>query len=112
MMNCFEKIRNIFERLSIHSYANVYTGHEWKIWATYNLTDRQPVAFSDNDNPMWVNYVQAHLFLPITYNYFDLMARIADELKAAGFTPPDTTVDVESENKIQHLTFSCQIVEE
>lgn len=112
MMNCFEKIRNIFEALSIRSYANVYTGNDLKTWATYNLSDREPVAFSDNDNPMYVDYVQVHLFLPIDFNYFDLMKRISEDLKKAGFTAPDLMVELETDNKLQHLVFSCQIVEE
>lgn len=111
-MNCFEKIKGIFDDLGIPSYPNVYTGNDLRKWATYNLSDREPVAFSDNDNPVYVDYVQVHIFLPMTENFFSLMQTVSEDLKAAGFTAPDLMVQVESEEKLQHLVFSCSIIEE
>lgn len=111
-MNCFEKIKGIFDDLGIPSYPNVYTGNDLRKWATYNLSDREPVAFSDNDNPVYVDYVQVHIFLPMTENFFGLMQTVSEDLKSAGFTAPDLMVQMETEEKLQHLVFSCSIIEE
>lgn len=111
-MNCFQKIKDMFDGLNIPSYPNVYTKNDLKKWATYNLSDREPVAFSDDDNAEYVNYVQVHVFLPINENPFSLMKTVTNGLKDAGFTPPDTMLELEEDQKLQHMVFSCSIVEE
>lgn len=62
----------------------------------------------DDDAVLDLVPVQLHLFTP--NNYTTLKRQIRTALKNAGFTYPNVTCLYESDTKLNHIIFECEIV--
>ena len=85
---------------------DVYTGEETR-YIVFNY-DLVPTNFADNTTPLWKALVQVHLILPIGENSVALRARIATELKTAGFTMPEI-IDATDKDS-QHFVFETETI--
>lgn len=84
-----------------------YTGEDETY--CYFIFPQDDVALSgDNEAKIDRVAVQLHLFTPL--NYLTLKKQIRASLLKAGFTYPNVTCLYETETKLNHIIFECDIL--
>lgn len=75
----------------------------------YFIFPQDSVEIQGNNEAILDNVpVQVHLFTP--NNYLTLKKQIRTALKKAGFTYPQVTCLFESDTKLNHIIFECEII--
>ena len=107
-MSVESKIVTALSALSIPVVANVYTGTA-TTYITFNFP-KDSVAQSGDNTPIIDEVaVQVHLFTPNKPT--TLKKQIRAKLFKAGFTYADVTRLYESDTKLNHIIFECEILE-
>lgn len=76
----------------------------------YFIFPQDEVAIvGDDDSVMDLIPAQIHLFTPS--NYLTLRKKIRRALKNAGFTYPNVTCLYETDTKLNHIIFDCEILD-
>lgn len=107
-MNTFEKIVAAVAPFGYPYAPDVYNGPETH-WFTYNYADDRGELFGDDDCVETTEYIQLHLFLPVTENFLTLKNDVRKALVAQGFTYASITVVTEAEEKLRHIIWECSI---
>lgn len=81
-------------------------------WITYLPELEAPEEFGDNEDLIWIHYMQIHWFAKGHANYMDIRKRIRLLLKSSGFTVTDIDYMYEKDTGVTHLIFSCEIEED
>lgn len=84
-----------------------YTGSA-ETYCYFLLPKTETVMNGDNDAVLDNVPIQLHLFTP--NNFTTLKRQIRVSLKKAGFTYPDVTCLFESDTKLNHIIFECEII--
>ena len=79
------------------------------IYITFNYEDDRGEVFADNKPKVDIAYIQIHLFAPESFNYMLLKKQIRSKLFKAGFTYAKVTQRHETDTKINHIIFQCEI---
>lgn len=111
-MTTFEKIIKAIEPFGFPHAPDVYKGDNKVGWITYNYSDDYGDNYSDDAPGAVVVTVQVHLFLPLQKDFIRLKNKIRRALFEEGFTFADITILVEDEEKIRHIIFECDAIEE
>lgn len=90
---------------------NFYEG-ESEEYITFNYADDRAALYADNDPVTNISYMQIHYFLPSNKDYLEDKKKMRKALHKSGFTYPGVTELVESDNKIRHIIFECEIENE
>lgn len=85
---------------------NVYTGTE-KTYITFNYEDDRAIDFADDTPQTDIATIMIHLFTPT--NYMALKKQIRLKLFQAGFSYPSITEFYETDTKLNHIVFQCEI---
>lgn len=110
-MTTFEKIISAIEPFGFPHAPDVYRGKTPR-WFTYNYADDYGTDFSDDNPGAVIVSVQVHLFLPINDDFINLKNKVRRSLFRQGFTFPEITVMTEDDEKLRHIIFECDIIEE
>jgi len=84
-----------------------YTGAN-PIYCYFLLPKTETVQNGDNDAVLDSVPLQLHLFTP--NSFITLRKQIKLALKKAGFTKPDVTCLYETDTKLNHIIFECEII--
>lgn len=110
-MTTFEKIISAIEPFGFPHAPDVYRGKTPR-WFTYNYADDYGTDFSDDNPGAVIVSIQVHLFLPINDDFINLKNKVRRSLFRQGFTFPEITVMTEDDEKLRHIIFECDIIEE
>lgn len=110
-MTAFENIVEAVKSFGYPYSPGVYKGEDKKYF-TYNYSDDRGGLYADNIPETTIVSVQVHFFLPLRENFIKEKNQIRQALFQQGFTYPEVTVLTESEEKIRHIVFECDIEEE
>lgn len=110
-MTVNEKIIQCLEPLELPVVPDIYEG-EKEEYITFNYADNRGTAFGDDAPLQIMNYMQIHLFLPLSMNYLKKQKQIRELLFMAGFSFPEITVIANKEEGNRHIIFECSIEEE
>ncbi len=110
-MTTFEKIIAAIEPFGFPHAPDVYRDKAPR-WFTYNYADDYGTDFSDDNPGEVIVSVQVHLFLPIDDDFINLKNKVRRALFGQGFTFPEITVMTEDDEKLRHIIFECDIIEE
>lgn len=110
-MTTFEKIIQAIKSFGYPYSPGMYTGPE-KRWFTYNYVDDYGDNYADDAPQSIINRVQVHFFLPAQDDYTGIKNQIRGALFEQGFTFPEIAVLDDSDPKLRHIVFECEIEEE
>lgn len=110
-MTTFDKIISAIEPFGFPHAPDVYRD-EAPRWFAYNYADDYGADFSDDNPGEVIASVQVHLFLPIDDDFISLKNKVRRALFGQGFTFPEITVMTEDNEKLRHIIFECDIIEE
>ncbi len=100
----------LIDTLSGHGpvYPDVYEGDESK-YLTFNYPDEVGALYGDNRPRRTIVYVQVHLYLDDTEPYQTEKLQICVQLREAGFSWPEVTIEHEEETQKRHIIFETKI---
>lgn len=110
-MTTFDKIIAAIEPFGFPHAPDVYREKAQR-WFTYNYADDYGTDFSDDEPGAVIVSIQVHLFLPIDDNFIELKNKVRRAIFRNGFTFPEITVLTEDDEKLRHIIFECDIIEE
>lgn len=86
-----------------------YTGTN-TTYCYFLLPKTETLLNGDDDAVIDSVPLQLHLFCPSTTNFITLRKQIKLALKKAGFTKPNVTCLFETDTKLNHIIFECDIL--
>lgn len=86
-----------------------YTGTN-PIYCYFLLPKTETIVNGDNDAVVDSVPLQLHLFCSHEVNFSTLRKQIKLALKKAGFTKPNVTCLFETDTKLNHIIFECDIL--
>lgn len=87
---------------------NKYSGDSGT-YVVFNYADDRGEVFADDAPEIDTASLQIHLFCPEKFNYMTLKKQIRSKLFQAGFSYPQISSLYESDTKLNHIIFECEI---